>query len=143
MYDTVVIESPEIDTDTKDKILNFCRKYEGVDFGTGEVIYTFTRGELEGSYDYRIRVSVEDTEWVRPDEKMIPERIKSYWRIIVECSLHKILMNHNCFGGPIKIQESIKYLIRFLENTMEVSLPVHHYWKVHQIDVSRIFLFRD
>lgn len=143
MYDTVVIESPEIDIETKDKILNFCRKYEGIEFGTGEIVYTFTRGELEGSYDYRIRVSVEDTEWIRKEEKHTPERIKSYWRIIVECSLHKLLMNHNCFGGSVNAQLSIQYLIKFLQNTMEVYLPEYKWWKVHQIDVATIFKFRD
>lgn len=142
MYDTVVLKSPEIDIDTKDRILNFCNRYEGVDFSTGEIIYSFTRGELEGSYDYRIRISVDNTEWAKEDT-LTPVRVYTYWHITVECSLHKLLLNHNCFGGPCDIKKSITYLIKFLEDVMDVSLPDSRQWEVHQIDIARIFMFRD
>jgi len=49
MYDTVIIKSPEIDMDTVEQVLQFCRRYEGVDIFTGELLYRFTSGELEGS----------------------------------------------------------------------------------------------
>lgn len=142
MYDTVVLKSPEIDIETKDKILNFCNKYEGVDYCTGEILYSFTRGELEGSYDYRIRLAVDNMEYVK-ENTLTPVKVPTYWHLKIECSLHKLLMGHNCYGGPCDIQKSIAYLVKFLETVMNVKLPSFKLWEVYQIDVARIFKFND
>lgn len=142
MYDTVVIKSPEIDPDTVQKVLHFCRMYEGVDIFTGELLYRFTSGELEGSYDYRIRIKVDNTEWIK-EESPVPQRVETYWHIVVECSLHKLLMNHNCFGGPADIKKSIAYLVRFLEEVMCVDLPNYEEWELKRIDVAKIYHFNN
>lgn len=142
MYDTVVIKSPEIDLETKDKILAFCNKYEGMDIFTGEVLYTFTSGMLEGSYDYRIRICVDNGEWVKEDT-LTPVKVSTYWYIKVECSVHKLMLNHNCFGGPTDIKYSIAYLVKFLEECMNVILPSYLKWEVEKVDISRIFVFND
>lgn len=142
MYDTVVIKSPEIDPEIVDKILTFCRIYEGVDIFTGELLYRFTSGELEGSYDYRIRIKVDNTEWIKEDSP-VPKRVYTYWHIVVECSLHKLLMNHNCYGGPADIKKSIAYLVRFLENVMIVDLPNYEEWELKRIDVAKIYHFNN
>ena len=47
MYDTVIIKSPEIDPETVEKVMQFCRRYEGIDIFTGEILYRFTSGDLE------------------------------------------------------------------------------------------------
>ena len=142
MYDTVVIKSPEIDPETVQKILTFCKMYEGVDIFTGELLYRFTSGELEGSYDYRIRLKVDNTEWIKED-RPVPQRVETYWHVVVECSLHKLLMNHNCYGGPADIKRSIAYLVRFLEQVMYVKLPNYEEWEVKRIDVAKIYHFSD
>ncbi|NMA15733.1 MAG: hypothetical protein GX935_00610 [Erysipelotrichia bacterium] len=142
MYDTVVLKSPEINTETVTKLLQFCRLSEGIDIFTGELLYAFTSGELEGSYDYRIRFKVDNTEWEK-EETLVPVRVKSYWHIVVECSLHKLLINHNCYGGPREIKKSVKYLVNFLESVTSVSLPDYKQWEVKRIDVSKIFIFRN
>ena len=77
MYDTIVLKSPEIDTDTVSKLLQFCRLSEGIDIFTGELLYTFTSGELEGSYDYRIRFKVDNTEWEK-EETLVPKIFNRY-----------------------------------------------------------------
>lgn len=142
MYDTVVIKSPEINSETVQKILNFCRIYEGIDIYTGELLYHFTSGELVGSYDYRIRIKVDNTEWIKEDN-LSPQRVETYWHIVVECSLHKLLMNHNCFGGPCDIKKSIAYLVGFLENVMQVKLPKYEDWEIKRVDVAKIYYFND
>lgn len=142
MYDTVVIKSPEIDPETVQKVLHFCRMYEGVDIFTGELLYRFTSGELEGSYDYRIRLKVDNTEWIK-EESPVPQRVETYWHIVVECSLHKLMLNHNCYGGPCDIHRSIVYLVRFLEQVMFVKLPDYQDWEVKRIDVAKIYHFKD
>jgi phage/plasmid replication protein, gene II/X family len=141
MYDTCVLKSPEIEKSEVPKISEFCIKYEGLDLATGEIMYSITSGKLEGSYDYRIRIELTDKDWIK--EGQTPEKVTTYWHIEVECSLHKLLMNHNCYGGPCDIKKSIAYLVRFLENVMSVKLPDYMEWEVYQIDVSKIFKFQD
>lgn len=142
MYDTVVIKSPAITEEIKEHVMQFCNKYEGIDIFTGEVLYTFTSGTLDGSYDYRIRMSVDDGEWVK-EGNLTPVKIHSYWYLKVECSVHKLLLNHNVFGGPTDIKASIKYVVNFLEQFTCISLPCYELWEVEKIDVSRIFVFKD
>lgn len=142
MYDTVVIKSPEISLETVQKIMTFCRLYEGVDIFTGELLYRFTSGELEGSYDYRIRLKVDNTEWIK-EESMSPKRVETFWHVEIECSLHKLMMNHNCYGGPSDIKRSIAYLVRFLEQVMYVKLPNYEEWELKRIDVAKIYHFKD
>lgn len=141
MYDTVIIKSPEIDMETVEEVMQFCRRYEGIDIFTGEILYRFTSGELEGSYDYRIRIKVDNTEWVK--EGITPKRVEKYWHLEVECSLHKLMMNHNCYGGPKDIKRSIAYLVKFLEDQMNVKLPNYEEWEVKRIDVAKIYQFSD
>ena len=142
MYDTIVLKSPELDIETVQNVMNFCRISEGVDIFTGELLYHFTSGELEGSYDYRIRIKVDNTDWIKEDT-LTPVRVESYWHIIVECSLHKLLMNHNVFGGPREIKPAVKYLVKFLEDLMFVKFPDYLSWEVIRIDVSKIYIFRN
>lgn len=142
LYDTIVIKSPEINMDTVQKIMYFCKIYEGIDIYTGEVIYHFTSGELEGSFDYRIRIKVDNTEWIKVDT-LTPQRVETYWHLVVECSIHKLLMNHNCYGGPCEIKKSIAYLVRFLEQVMQVSLPNYEDWEIKRVDVAKIYYFHD
>lgn len=142
MYDTVIIKSPFIDIDTVQKVLNFCRISEGIDIFTGELLYSFTSGELEGSYDYRIRLKLDNTDWIKEDT-LTPVRIETDWHLIVECSLHKLLMNHNCYGGPIDLKKSVKYLVNFLEDCLLCKLPSFELWELKRIDVSKIFVFKN
>lgn len=142
MYDTITLISPEIPDSVVQEVLQFCRSFEGVDIFTGELLYSFTSGELEGSYDYRIRVKVDNSKWVR-EEMQTPQRIESYWHLEVECSLHKLMMAHNCWGGPDKILPAVQYLVKFLEHSMLVSLPSAEDWEVKRIDVSKIYIFKN
>ena len=142
MYDTITIKSPFIDRHTVQKALNFCRISEGIDIFTGELLYSFTSGELEGSYDYRIRLKVDNTDWVKEDT-LTPVRVETDWHLIVECSLHKLLMNHNCYGGPTDLKKSVKYLVKFLEDCLMCKLPSYELWELKRVDVAKIFVFNN
>lgn len=142
MYDTIVLKSPEINDITVQQIMQFCRISEGIDIFTGECLYSFTSGELEGSFDYRIKVKVDNTDYIKEDTRT-PERVETYWHVVVECSLHKLLMNHNCYGGPKDIKPAVKYFINFLQDYMKIILPESGLWEVKRIDVSKIFRFKN
>lgn len=142
VYDTVCLKSPEISRYVEKIVSTYCKLMQGVNLETGEILYEITSGELLGSYDYRIRVNIKDYDWV--NRAGIPEKVKlDYKYIEVECSVHKLLMNHNCFGGPDKIKDSIRYVICFLENCMSVKLPCWEEWEVKRIDVAYIYRFKN
>ncbi len=142
MYDTIVLKSPPISSELKDILLNFCRVYQSIDYCDGELFYCFYSGNLEGSFDYRIRISVDNREWIKPEGVKVPISIETDWYIKVECSLHKLLFNHNVYGGPTEIKKSILYLIRFLEEKTGTTLPDFLLWEVDRIDVAKIFVFQ-
>ena len=141
MYDTIVLKSPPIPLELKDALLNFCRVFQSIDYCDGEIFYCFYSGNLDGSYDYRIRLNIDNREWIKPEGTKVPISVETDWYIKVECSLHKLLFNHNVYGGPTEIKASILYLIRFLEEKTGLSLPVHQLWEVERIDVAKIFVF--
>lgn len=142
MYDTVVIKSPAITLEQRNILLEFCKEYKSVDCSDGEIFYCFYSGQLDGSYDYRIRMNIDNREWVKPEGCQTPIAIETNWYVEVECSLHKLLMNHNCFGGPVDVKASIKYLINFIEKHASLCLPYYENWEVKRIDVSKIFVFQ-
>jgi len=142
MYDTIVLKSPYIYSQKLiERLFQYMRMTRGVNLYNGEILYEFTNGELQGSYDYRIRLNLKDYEW--KNELGIPEKIKTDYYIEVECSVHKLMMNHNCYGGPNKIIESIKYIIMFLENCIDNSMPVWYEWEVKRIDIAYIYRFEN
>lgn len=142
MYDTIVLKSPPIDNYTRDMLLTFCSKYESIELGTGEIKYTFTSGELEGSYDYRIRMNVDNRHWVK-ENTLTPQALEGYFYIRIELSLHKLMNVHNVYGGPDCIKESCLFLYSFLEEITKIKLPDIMDWEVNRIDVAKIFVFKD
>jgi len=141
MYDTVVVKSPPITIEQRDILKNFCKMYQSIDCCDGEIFYCFYSGQLDGSYDYRIRMNIDNREWIKPEGSLTPIAIESNWFLKVECSLHKLLLNHNCFGGSVDVQSSIKYLINFIEKHINLILPDYRNWEVERIDVAKIFVF--
>lgn len=142
MYDTVVLKSQFISEEIAKSAEYFCTRMEGVDLFTGEILYTFTRAELAGSYDYRIRMNVERTIMIRENTPS-PVRIPSQPYIKIECSLHKLLLGHNCYGGPDNFKLSVKYLIKFLEDIMNLKLPFFLSWYVERLDIAYVFNLGD
>jgi hypothetical protein len=120
MYDTVVICSPYLEEYQINQIEKYCTRVEGKILETDEIQYAFTRSELSGSYDYRIRINVLDFEWVR--KLNTPEKVSSKRYLRVECSVHKLMMGHNVYGGPERITQSISLTFsKILSNAFSLS----------------------
>lgn len=139
MYDTCVICSPYLNANQIERVNNFMSRIQNVSLSTAEVNYEYYFGEVSvGSFDYRIRLNMKDTEFINDGyitrKKKIDERY-----LYVECSLHKLLMGHNLFGGPQRLQQAILYLVRNLEHEMDVCLPDVRIWTLERIDVSSVY----
>ncbi|OPY59648.1 MAG: Phage replication protein CRI [Pelotomaculum sp. PtaU1.Bin035] len=117
------------------------------------IMYQVTTGSLEGSFDARISIRVDNKEWQvtnKPVEMILrragnlkelkmPEMVETEWFIYVEASVHKAMLGHNVYGGPIDIQASIKWLVEKLEEILEVDLPIYQDWEVRRVDVAEVF----
>lgn len=135
MYDTVKIQSPPLSEHTINAIMKYCTRNESRVCMSDYIIYEFVKGELQGSYDYRIGLKVLDYEW-RYNGKCPQKHQVNYKYIEVECSLHKLMMGHNVSGGPQDIKLSIAYLVSFLENTINIKLPKYNTWHLERIDIA-------
>lgn len=153
IYDTIGIKSPYITREKAELIHKKCVRREGIDLSTGELIYQITTGSLEGSYDARISIRVDNKEWQvteKPTEMIIkhlgdikslkvPELIETEWFVYVEASVHKAMLGHNIYGGPTDIQESIDWLVNKVSELLEVDLPVYTDWQIRRVDIAEVF----
>lgn len=149
MIDTISIISPEIKSKAViDKINEFMTfKSYGVDLETGDIRYEFIKGNLEGSFDYRIALNIIEKE-LRPtqlangDIVYVNKKLE-YPRIKVECSPHKLILGHNIFGFTDNISLIVRYLVNFLEKQMDVKLPRFCLWEIRRIDCANSFIVDD
>lgn len=154
MIDTIVIESPFISLEIAEKVELFCIKNLGVEVDTGEILYSFTRGELEGSYDSRISLQVRTDKWeanlvsrnvkdkngnITIEQRNIPIKVDCDPYIRVECSVHKAMVGHNVFGGPDDLQNSVKWLIQLLDGLLITSLPSWDQWTLYRVDFAEVY----
>lgn len=145
MIDTIVIESPSISPEIENIIEQFCVKNQGVEIGTGDILYSFTRGQLLGSFDSRISLQVKKDKWVSDlrtklrSGKHIPVKKDCPPYLRVECSVHKAMAGHNVFGGPEDFQSSVKWLVMFLNDMLQINLPVYDSWTVYRVDFAQVY----
>lgn len=140
MIDTIGLESPYITEEIASVIERECVRREGIDCRTGEVIYRFTTGTLEGSYDSRIRVVIERHRWVKGVRDKTPARIDTDPYLKIEGSIHKLLMGHNVHSGPTDFYASCCYFIDFIETSFDVSFDFSFDdWFVYRVDYAEVF----
>lgn len=139
--DTIVLRSPKICDYVALQLRNNVTKRIALDVETGETLYSFTTAELDGSFDYRVRVRIADTESVYTGN--VVEKLSLGTYLEVECSLHKLLLGHNVCGGSDDLYRSVAYLVAFLEYQFKVALPDFHSWELVRIDLAEIFRLPD
>ncbi len=107
------------------RVQNCCIKRLAFEVETGDLQYEITIGSLEGTYDSRISVRVDkDTDWY----------------MTVECSIHKIILGHNVFGGTDDLQASVYYLHGKLQDLLKIRFPFKsNEWQLMRIDIAEIY----
>lgn len=139
-YDTIRLRSIPLDDELAKNIEKEVIRREGVDMKTGEILYRITAGQLEGSYDSRLSLQVKNQEWIR-DELTGKTRLKNCLPYLsIECSIHKILAGHNCWGAPNDFQLCVYYMIDFVKKALNIDLPMWDTWRVERVDYAKTFL---
>lgn len=115
-----------------------CILRSGVDMATGEMIYELHTGQLLGSWDARISVVPKYEDWVS-DKNGTPRLHACEPYLLVEASIHKVMLGHNVYGGPSKFLEAARYLVNLVAKLLEVDLPIADVWTVHRVDVAHVY----
>lgn len=141
MIDTVNIESPPIDDLTAKKIEQFATLRQGVIVRTNEIIYCITTAELKGTYESSIRIKVERDrfETFKEGNNVVNSKTPCEPFLNVECSLNKLVMGHNVYGGSNDLRQ-FQLLINFLQSEMKVKLPDYKEWILRRLDYAEEFV---
>lgn len=139
MIDTVALVSPPISDEVRERVQYFCTKRVAYEISTGELYYEFTTADLRDSADNRISIRVSDNVWVKNPGDKTAHKVNSAWYIRVECSVHKQMLGHNCFGGSSDFQLCVKWLVRRLETLLDVILPDYLSWRVNRLDFAEVY----
>lgn len=139
MLDTVKLRSPCL-TEGQARAVESClQRRTCLDLSTGEVLYEFTSGPLAGTWDHRVSVQVERSEWrVFPGQRQ-PEHVKTAPYLMVEGSVHKAMLGHNVFGGTRDLAAAIRWFVDDLGEKMGVQLPPAALWRLRRVDWAHLF----
>lgn len=158
MLDTVKLRSPSFDEATAREIERSCVRRSALHIGSGEVLYELTTGDLEGSYDHKVRVRVEreervplERDWrnsleitgkVKPKHPTWVKRPCEPY-LLLEGSVHKAMLGHNVYGGPESFTEPCEWLVADVGARLGVELPKGSQWLVRRVDWSEVYELPD
>ncbi|WP_367848748.1 phage/plasmid replication protein, II/X family [Rhodoferax sp. WC2427] len=137
-YDTIKIKSPHMDRDFIRAVEQKCILRSGVDLNSGEMLYELHTGQLLGSWDARISVIPKYEDWFA-DRNGTPRLQPCEPYILVEASVHKVLLGHNVYGGPTDFLKAARDLVALVEKLLEIDLPAADIWTVHRVDVAHVY----
>lgn len=154
MIDTVKLASPYISEESAGRIEQACFRQSKTEIATGLIEYELVTGSLAGSWDSKVSVRVEREEFVvgsvglrgitesvvtgkkvRPSVTKLP--CAPY--LVIEGSVHKALLGHNVFGGPLEPVLSCCWFIQDLSERLDVTLPDADDWTVERIDWAEAY----
>lgn len=142
MIDTLRIASPSLTEATIEQVEQSLIRRQAVELATGDVQYEFTSGTLEGSWDSRVSVRVEREEWVATKLKgksNAAYKVPCEPYLVVEGSVHKALLGHNVYGGPLPPALSGAWFVDNIAGRAGVALPPSEYWRVLRVDWAEVF----
>jgi II/X family phage/plasmid replication protein len=154
VIDTVRLASPYLAESTAAAIEQACFLRSAVEISTGDVQYSLTTGSLLGSWDSRVSVRVEREEWVTGEgsaypllEKVLTGKTRKATvmklpcapYVVVEGSVHKALLGHNVYGGPLEPAITCAWFVDNVAGRLGVSLPFSEEWRVERIDWAEAY----
>jgi len=138
MLDTVRLESPFITEELASAVEPALQLRQAVELGTGAVVYSFTSGELDGSFDTRVHLEVRRYRWeVVREPPAIQVPTAPY--LVLEGSVHKALMGHNVEGGPLDPVAACRWFVSDVGRRLGVELPPADEWAPKRVDWAEVY----
>lgn len=138
--DTVKLQSPKINHGLAHQLEHLSIKKQGIQMQTGEILYEFTNGALDGSYDSRIMFRVMREEYRNVNGR--PELFPCDPYIILEASVHKLFHGQNVYGDMTNFQyqcDRFVNMVGFLLAEDFDLLPSSKLWSVHRVDWAEVY----
>lgn len=140
MYDTIVMVTEHAPAQGWQALTEQLQARYGVNAGTGEVDYTHYTATLSiPTSASTVRLQVRTAKWITHPGESQPRQVNGLWSLRLECSLHKALRGHNCFHGPSRLLPTVAWLIEYLSEQLELTLPEPSQWTIRRLDVAGCF----
>jgi len=125
MLDTLRIVSPALTREAAAALVARGVQRSAVDTETGEELYNITTAELLGSYDHRIMLKLEGE--------------GGGSNIVLEGSVHKLMLGHNAYGGSADPLACARLLVARVEALVGCSLPSADLWTCRKVDWANVY----
>ena len=140
MYDTIVIVTEQPPAQGWQALTEQLQARYGVNAGTGEVDYTHYTATLSIPISAStVRLQVRTSKWITHPGESSPRKVDGLWSLRLECSLHKATRGHNCFDGPRRLNTVVSWLLSYLSEQLECTLPSSEHWTIRRLDVAEAF----
>lgn len=139
MLDTVKVTSPYVTEAVARAVELLCERRFCVELATGEVLWEFTKGDLDGSYDHRLQLRVKREEWLVLPGQRVPQCVPCQPYIELEGSLHKAILGHNIAGGPCDLAPAVRWVVDQLAAAAGVELPDGQRWRLRRVDWAECY----
>ena len=151
MLDTVKLRSPFLTVEAAAQIevgLTRLMKWRP---DTGELLMDLTSDSLLGSWDSRIQVRLLREEFRQVGHVTDVRRLSTFKRavgfelvpcepyLIVEGSVHKALLGHNVFGGPVDFVGPCRWFVEQVARRLGVPLPDGAVWLAERVDWAECY----
>lgn len=117
-----------VSEEVKSKIKSKLDLSAKINADTGEILYMFSSGGMEGSYSTNMHINTEDT-----GSKY---GLGNNCILIVEGSYHKWSKGYNSHNGYTNLNLILQNVIRHLELEYDVKLPRFFKWYIQRVDIS-------
>lgn len=140
MYDTIVLVTEDAPAQGWPALCEQLQARYGVNAGTGEVDYTHYTATLAVPVTAAcIRIQVRTAKWIVFPGEHSPRKVDGLWSLRVECSLHKLLVGHNCYYGPALLLPAVQSLLDTLTSLLDCTMPAPDRWTIRRLDVAACF----
>lgn len=122
MIDTVCFLTPIIPQFYIEKIKLKIKLYQCIDCDSGEMVYSFSTGQIKGSFDSSINIKINTDNTIK-----------------ITCSIHKVILGNNIAYGSDNLILLANCLKKIIYKTLDVKLPDVIQWELLRVDYTLTF----
>ena len=139
MIDTCVFITAAVGKEIIESVIAHSVIKSAFDCKEDQLMYEIVTCDLRNSADSRISITLLDKKWTKEVGEMIPSKKDCEYHLKIECSIHKQMLGHNCFGGSSDFSALTRWLYFKLWDLLGVQLPDYNYWLAYRIDVAEVY----